>query len=329
MVIQKICEYSSEDKYSMENLVYAIYHNRNQKLILFESKTSDLNPKGNVLIIPPYGVNAHSLYLLGYYFVANGYHVYRFDGIDSVGLGTGKIENYKLSQLILDVELVFCTFLKNSELPNFIISQSLSFPVALKFLAKNKTIANTVEKLVAIVGVTNVLDTLKKVTGANFECYLSKDPDAPKYIRIFGYDVIAQDFISDLQDLALVDFADMNRTLNDISTPIEMISSVQDEYVAYEEVIQCSENHNHLIALRSIEKSGHMIGRSLAILKKMAILALEAIAGKEFTNDMLPPITETIKYASLESRYFKAHVLVPDSNNMTKEESDGKLEMER
>src|SRR5260370_37344776 len=68
-------------------------------IFVIASRTRGKILRGNVVLIPPYAINSHEYFLFSYYLLENGFNVLRFDGINNVGLSSGSIEHYTLSQL--------------------------------------------------------------------------------------------------------------------------------------------------------------------------------------------------------------------------------------
>jgi len=253
------------------------------------------------LIIPPFAVNAHSLFLFSYYFQANGYNVYRFDGINSVGLSSGTMENYTLGQLEKDTSQVIDSLFTDSDLPLIILTQSLSFPVGLRY----STYARSISKLISIVGVVDVKDTVERVSEKSLDPYVLKDPSASKYLTVFGHDSIAQDFVNDAIENTIFNVKDSISHFMKTNVPIYMISATDDEYVNYDDVLKCKEFIERNGKLIEVPDAGHMIGRSLFLMKKLAAIAIECALGEGSTNTniVLPKLTEVVKAASLEADF--------------------------
>ncbi len=301
MPIEKIRIENTNKNVLPQDCAYILKNESNQKIFVFETRTRHGKPRGNVLIIPPFAVNAHSLFLFSYYFQANGYNVYRFDGINSVGLSTGTMENYTLGQLEKDTSQVIDSLLADSGLPLTILTQSLSFPVGLKY----STYAESISKLISIVGVVDVKDTVERVSEKSLDPYVLKEPSAPKYLTVFGHDSIAQDFVDDIIKNSMSNVQDSISHFVKTNVPVYMISAKDDEYVNYEDVLKCRDLIEKNGKLIEVPDAGHMIGRSLFIMKKLAAIAIECALGEEWAEAGidLPKLTDVVKAASLEADF--------------------------
>jgi acyl transferase len=253
--------------------------------------------RGNVVIVPPYAMSAHGYYLFQDYLTYNGFTVYRYDGIDSVGLSTGEIYDYTLGQSHRDLENVIdALFDENSSFMLF--SQSLSFPVAVRQAGADPR----VQAVLGVLGVTSVRETLALILGIDMGPYLARDPSMPRVQRIFGHNVDAIHFVASMLDNQYVDEADTMRDVAALNCPLYLAASRSDEYVPYSSVVplqRIAERHGVFVSLTG---TSHMIGRSVEAGKALAALTVDfarSVVSADKEPDF-PPITDTIDRASIE-----------------------------
>lgn len=301
MTIKKINIKFNDNDFGKYNHAFILKNKNSKHIFVIKSKTIKENPAGNILIIPPYAINSHELFLFNYYLLENNFNVYRFDGINNVGLSSGNIENYTLGQLEEDISLVIDSFFKKDNLPLIILTQSISFPVALKYSTYNDQIS----KIISILGVVDVKDTIERVSNTLLDPYIRKEPDLPKNLLIFGNSTIVQSFVDDMIINSLSTIEDTIFYFKRTKTPVFMVSSKNDEYVNYKDVTKCKEYIEEKGKLIVLSDISHMIGRSLFLAKKLAKLTVEIAANRHSNknNFSFPKLTDVIKFASIEAEF--------------------------
>lgn len=111
---------------------YILENSEKQSLFMYKSMAEREDVKGNVLIVPTQGMNIHTSFLMSSYLNHNGYNVYRFDGINNVGLSDGNISDYTLEQLEKDFALVMEYMMEESDSINVLTFQSTLLPIISK-----------------------------------------------------------------------------------------------------------------------------------------------------------------------------------------------------
>lgn len=284
-----------ENPYLDRNNFYMLEED-DRKIFIIESIADE--PIGTVVIAPPYGKTAHQSVLLSYYLQQNGFNVIRYDGIDNVGLSSGRLIDYQISQTGKDLDLVIQNFCEDKELPLIGLSLSLSFPSTLKYASEH----NVFSQLISVVGVIDVVSTVERVVGCPLDPWDRRDTDAPQFMKVFGHDIHAQPFYDDMRENKHFDIDDSNEALNKLKCPVKMIVSGKDEYVSLEEFrnfnLNFSENSEYTI----LENATHEIGRSMSLTKKSAELVVKYALSNSDREMHTPHITEVIKVSSAESK---------------------------
>jgi acyl transferase len=303
-IIKLDINFDKNNYISYNAAAYCLINKDSKNIFIIESKTQSTMPKGNVVIIPPYGINSHELFLLSYYFTENGFNVYRFDGINNVGISSGTIKYYTLGQLENDTNMVIDTLLKHNSLPLIILTQSLSFPVALKYSCYYRDIA----KIIAIVGVVNVKDTIERVSKYKYsiKVYENREANAPKYQDMFGHRVLAQKFVDDIIKNSFTYIENTIQYFEKSSTPVYMISGQSDEYVNYNDILKVKKYIENRGKLLTFPELSHMVGRSVSLVKKLAKSTVEFAIDPttEHIEELkFPKLTDVIKTASIEAEF--------------------------
>jgi hypothetical protein len=298
---------SAGSDFATYNRAFMIPNGNGDWIFAIASRTRSKTSRGNVLLIPPYAVNSHEYFLFSYYLLANGFNVLRFDGINNVGFSSGTIEHYTLGQLEADLSLVVDTFFNTGEifetddLHLIMASQSLSFPVALKYSLRN----DRVSRIISVVGVVNVKDTVERIMERSLDCYVTRLPGAPLHGRIFGHLTAAQRFVDDAIKNSYFRLSDMISCFQKLRRPVYMVSSKTDEYVQFDDVIKCKDYIEVMGRLVVVDDVSHMIGRSLFTAKSLAKLTVEFAAANSVEDHTLefPRLTDAVRFASMEADF--------------------------
>lgn len=256
--------------------------------------------RGNVVIVPPYAMSAHGYFLFQDYLTWNGFTVYRFDGINNVGLSSGEVINYTLGQAWRDLGYVIEAFFPTSSSDSLVLlSQSLSFPIAVRRARRDER----VKAVVSLLGAVSVRDTVERVLKSSLEPYFSDLPDAAPRQRIFGHEVNAMQFVASMIDEGYVDANDVYADVNMLTQPLYLVSSEADEYVDFRDVLALRSDAEKNGAFVALADMGHMIGRSVESAKLLARLSVELTLKAYGIAEQLesPILTESIERASYES----------------------------
>ena len=292
----------ADNDFAAHNRAFLVKNRDSGWIFVIASKTRSQSPRGNVLLIPAYAVNSHEYFLFSYYLLENGFNVLRFDGINNVGLSSGTIERYTLGQLEGDLSIVIDTFLEAENAPLILVTQSLSFPVALKY----STYSERISKIIALVGVVNVKDTVERVMKSSLDPYVEKAPDPPRHQRIFGHLTLAQNFVDDMIKNSYSGLRESTSYFQKSRTPVYMVSSRTDEFVVFDEILKCKEYIESSGKLVVLPDASHMIGRSLTLAKSLARMTVGFAADEDPDGKKLvfPKLTDSISAASIESDFY-------------------------
>jgi len=267
-----------------------------KEMFIIESIAS--NPIGTVVIAPPYGKTAHQSVLLSYYLQKNGFNVIRYDGFDNVGLSSGRLIEYQISQTEKDLELLLQNFQFDESLPILGLSLSLSFPSMLKFASEN----NVFSQLITVVGVMDVAATVERVVGCSLDPWDRRDPDASELMKVFGHDIYAQPFYDDMRNNKHFSIEDSIEALSNVKGPLKMIVAARDEFVSLTEFEQFKLHFTAGSEYTILENATHEIGRSMPLTKKSAELVVKYALSNSDREMQIPHITEVIKISSAESK---------------------------
>ncbi|MAP01608.1 MAG: hypothetical protein CMD01_02170 [Flavobacteriales bacterium] len=284
-----------ENPYLDKNNFYKLII-EDKEMFIIESVAS--NPIGTVVISPPYGKTAHQSVLLSYYLQQNGFNVIRYDGFDNVGLSSGRLLDYKISQTEKDLERLIQNFQFDQSLPLIGLSLSLSFPSMLKFASDNNVFSN----LITVVGVIDVAATVERVVGRSLDPWHRRDSDASELMKVFGHDIYAQPFYDDMRNNKYFDIEDSIDALSNLKSSLNMIVAARDEFVSMTEFEQFKLHFTANDEYTILENATHEIGRSMSLTKKAAELVVKHALSRSDREIKIPHITEVIKISSLESK---------------------------
>ena len=294
-----------------------------ERVVVLANRTHVEPCRGTVVFVPPYGASLHEYCLLCVYFLKNGFNVLRFDGVNNVGLSAGTIERYSLGRLEDDLAAVMQACFSEDRVfghacgPVSLLAQSLAFPVALK----RSLVDSRIERIISLVGVVNVEDTVARVARISLDPYVKRLPDAPRYHRMFGYPTLAQEFVDDAISRHYFKFEDFMTDLRKSRFPIHLVVSDADEYVRFSDVLQCKpycdRGSGDFLVISGIS---HMFGRSVSTAKRLATLAVQCAAGVPSGEVAVvaPRLTEAVEIASREAEFLNECERHLDmSNNMS------------
>jgi hypothetical protein len=250
-------------------------------------------------------MNSREFFLLANYLVANGFNVIRFDARNNVGLSSGSIEYFTMGQIEDDLELTLRAFGPEIVAPIVLVTQSLSFPVGLRYSLRD----NGVSKIIGIVGVVNAKDTVERIIECSLDPYVAhvaQESGAPRLQCIFGHFTDAQHFVDDMVGRSFSGLPECLALLQQKRAPVCLLSSRSDEYVNFEEVQQCVPHIIHDGEFVVMDEMSHMIGRSLAVAKRLAQQAVKFAVpgGTDASSLVFPKLTDAIRIASSETDFF-------------------------
>ncbi|WP_347332170.1 hypothetical protein [Marinimicrobium locisalis] len=283
-----------------------------EKIFLLHSPSKLVKTYGHVIIVPPYGRNAHNSVFLTQYLVQNGFDVTRFDPRFSVGRSTGNVEKYKLSVVQQDLMTVIEHIEDSLNVPLCILTMSLSSPVAWR-------VANKVPKIqsvVTTVGVIDIVDTVEKA--AKDELFLSErcemyrrgelfDPSHTMMTEVLGLDIYGQEFVADLVNN---DFCNASSVLEDIKSlqiPTHMIFAGNDKWVRPDLVEQAKQlslkgSQNIVIPDLPHDFGGNAVAAK-RICEKIVKLILQEFCQEYEVTPFFPRVVDIVRSASVEAKY--------------------------
>jgi acyl transferase len=280
-----------------------IHGENDSRIFVLESALEKPTPKADVLIISPFGKSVHDCFIAAYYLTLSGFNVIRFDPLNHVGMSTGEISNFTLSQLERDVDAVL-ELRSFPARPLILVGISLSAPVAWKLASLDRRVSG----VATLVGVVDVADTIAKASGSSVVQYRDPNMIGDTYQQIFGFKILAQPFVTDMDANGYGSFRDTQRYLENIPVPAHMIAATNDQYVDINQVKALASSlpqNSHFILL---ENASHEIGRSLAATKQ-ALLTLTSLCllslgvNRKAEELSMPKFTDVIKSSSVESDY--------------------------
>ena len=276
-------------------------------LLVVDSPSED--QLADVVIVPSFGKTVHDLLLVSFYLRINGFRVTRFDARDHVGLSSGDIANFTLSQLERDLQLVLGARPKKNDRPLILVGLSLSAPVAWRVASQCSDLAG----VVTLVGVVDVPETVERASGVALAPYRDPSASPPEMCEILGHAVRARPFVRDLDAQR---YGGLEDTLNDIrrvDRPLHMIAAGRDPWVAFEKVERAHRQARAGSELVVLAKATHEVGRSISAAQRAVVTIVELcrkLVGQSGPV-RVPPFTEFIETSSIES------ALAPEPNGVS------------
>jgi alpha-beta hydrolase superfamily lysophospholipase len=264
----------------------------------------DTRSRGTVIIAPPFGKRINDLLYVALVLRMNGFDVLRFDAHAHIGSSTGEIENFTLGGLQRDLTSVR-QCLVDEHRPLVLVGISLSSPIVLRHAARHRD----VDGLVTLVGVVDVPDTLERIVGAEVAAlHRDRSPLAPTHHRIFGYDVLAREFVADMFANGHDGLGSSLRDATAAGVPMHLVGAREDQFVCFEHLATLAATLPSTSSLTVVENSSHELSRSLTATKK-ALRALArgclAIAGAPLAEPILPSLAEVIEATAREQEFLR------------------------
>jgi pimeloyl-ACP methyl ester carboxylesterase len=252
------------------------------------------------VIVPPYGKTSLEMFFTAACLAFNGFVVHRFDARHHVGLSSGEIIDYRMSEVQKDLERV----LEEVSGPALLVGTSLSAPIVFKVGASRRDLAGAV----VMVPVVDGGDTIARVTGHEVTPYRERQPGLPELQEIFGHAVRAQAFIDDMDRAGFGRFDGINRLVAENSRPVHVLAAARDEYVSAADTERLRASLPEGSEFVVLEKASHELTRSVSAMREL-IGEVTFLSCRVFKPDIdregvrLPPITDVIRQNSREQSY--------------------------
>lgn len=190
----------------------------------------DGEPRGTVLLVPPFGVSADSLFMPAYVLVRNGFRVVRFDPRDHVGRSEGEMYDFTVSSCARDVAAMI-----PAVGPDVVVGFSLAAPSVLRACAG----LDSATPVVMAAGVVNMRHTLREVLDTDYF-----DEPCPEHVMVLGEDVNGRAFIEDCRSFGAVEYTDTVAEGEKVRAPLTWVAGTEDPWVSYQEVTAFAEGRS-------------------------------------------------------------------------------------
>ncbi|WP_051731891.1 alpha/beta fold hydrolase [Kitasatospora phosalacinea] len=181
-------------------------------------------PRGTVLLVPPFGVSADSLFMPAYVLTANGFRVIRFDPRNHVGHSAGDMYDFTLTSCAEDVAAVLA-----AADVDVIVGFSLAAPSVLRACIR----LDVETPVVMAAGVVNMRHTLREVLDTDYFTEQASD-----HVLVLGEDVNGAAFIDDCRAFGAVEWKDTVADGEKVRSPLTWIAGTEDPWVLFDEVTE-------------------------------------------------------------------------------------------
>jgi len=238
-----------------------------QKIVVLANLVSDREARGTVLIVPPFGKSAKDLFIFAYYLWRAGFNVFRFDARNHVGLSSGEIVNFTLSSLHKDLRLVAET-LRDAGFDDLtLLCVSLSAPVTFKYAAGRAGVRG----IVSVIGAVDVQFAVEKAGNCSVDAYRRKDEDRLPSQTILGYDVLADEFVRDMDTGEFSPLDSIVEAVRRAPCPVHFVMAADDDWVPPERMQRVHQVAPKGSTLTSFEGVSHEFGRSVQTTKRICL----------------------------------------------------------
>jgi acyl transferase len=238
-----------------------------QKIVVFANLISDREAKGTVLIVPPFGRSAKDLFIFAHYLWKAGFNVFRFDARNHVGLSSGEIRNFTLSSLLKDLRLVTETLRGKGFDDLTLLCISLSAPVTFKYAAGSAGVRG----IVSVIGAVDVQFAVEKAGNCSLDAYRRKDTDRLPSQTILGYEVLADEFVRDMDAGEFSPLDSVVEAVRRAPCPVHIVMAADDDWVPPERMMRVHQAAPEGSTLTSFEGVSHEFGRSVKTTKRICL----------------------------------------------------------
>ena len=246
-------------------------------------KDSDNNERDiPIIIIPPaFNKTMRDYFMFSAYFVNNGFTVVRYDTPFHIGLSSGDIFDYKLSESLHTLNIVSdYVKLQFSNSNSYLLGTSLIGRVVIKQLTYPN--ADMFSHVCLLMPVVDVQDTIKKVTGIDYFDAVQKDLTI-KDIEILNHRV-SSSFIFDALDNGFYDSKNTIEDLSNTKKEISVFTVEQDEWVSAEHEQLIFSDYKYCVKLSTLMYSTHQLDRNLQAMKTLLEEIVTYIVNREYSG---------------------------------------------
>lgn len=255
-----------------------------------------------VIIIPPaFSKTMRDYFMFSLYLAANNFTVLRYDTINHVGLSSGTIYDFKLSDCIYTLEKVSQYARQRFSGPISILGTSLAGRVVLKHLSMvEKDRYSFVSLLLPVV---NVSDTIRRVSSIDY-FKMEYDGVPVKEANILD-NIVSFDYV---RDAIRNDFSSIETSwadLEKIDVPMTVFVAAQDEWVDFEQIkeVFMSDKRPPSLNLVAINFASHHLERNLQAAKLIQKNVVESYTNHFYGEGhevVLPGFRDVVRNSSID-----------------------------
>lgn len=224
---------------------------------LIETPSALIDTAGTALVVPPFAMQARDVFPVAMTLSRHGFDVWRLDGRDSLGLGSGRMRDYKLSTVTEDMMLGLRHIATRDGTfgPVLTVGLSLSARCVVRALCST----DTCDGAVLLTPVVDVRATLVEV----LECDLFALPEVsrPKDVKVLGQWVSTR-FVEDARSHG---YEDLKGTLEDLGStkvPLSLVYGDKDPWVAPEAVLKAAQATAGRTETVVVQAASHELNRN-------------------------------------------------------------------
>jgi len=246
-------------------------------------------PHGRCILVPPFGMSSLDLTSSAYYLIRNGFEVVKFDLCSHVGDSDGEMEDFTLSSMAEDVDLVLDKYATPS---TSVICYSLSSRSAYRVLHKHN--------LFSAIFMSPVVNAHETIAHAAEEDAIGAqiNGNAKPMYTVIGFDV-KQEFCRDCVDSGFDALDGAIADARQIKFPTRFIIGNEDAWVERHEVAELVGQLSDA-RLISIPGGNHQLFRSPVMFQafhKVMLGELSSLYGKNKAFQ-LPNLKDVVRFVS-------------------------------
>jgi pimeloyl-ACP methyl ester carboxylesterase len=247
--------------------------------------------QGTVLLVPPFAMTARSMFPVALTLSANGFESVCVDGRDSLGKGSGKTFNFRMTTLAADVKRAVEVMQdrRTGGAPLIVVGLSLAARAVVRVGC-----GRACDGMILMTPVLHLRSTLTQVLGQDL--FAVPDSELPASLRVLGQEV-GREFIRDARDHDFVGLETCQAELRRIDTPLAMICGDEDPWVAIEEVRASVALLRPTPTLSVLRAASHELNRNprvaMTYIEHLTAQCL-AMVGREPSELIMPSFSEVI-----------------------------------
>jgi pimeloyl-ACP methyl ester carboxylesterase len=281
---------------------------------------------GSVLLLPPFGLHLHNLFLPAALLAHAGFRAVRFDGRDNEGASEGQIIDYRLGTQLEDARSAAAQLVETFGRDDFLIF-GLSVSASLALLLAREYPRARVFLLVPIIDLGGTVNRVAKDPGA-MDSYRNRSPDAVEIRRVFSHELRAQPFCDDFLEIGIGTPDEMFAVARAVRGRADLVLAENDEYSSPElkqGLIDALGAEGHVLVL---EQAGHNVGKSPTTLQRSFTRLVEA-AQAHFAVPLAerrPPPADSALVAAFKIEQQAIHGFFNGFDRPAEANDDGTLE---